>query len=148
MSMRTPRERAMQTLGYELGGWLIATPIYGLVTGQSMAESLALMVAVTVAMLVWSPFHNTVFDHVDLRLTGRVASDRPHRLRIVHACSHEATSIIVTLPVIMAVGGHGFVDGVLVDVGLTLIYAVWAYVWHLAYDMVRPVGRANSGAST
>ncbi len=57
------------------------------------------MLALSAAVLVWSPVHNTVFDWLDLRLSGRVASDRPQRWRLVHAASHEATTVIVTLPI-------------------------------------------------
>ena len=139
MTVRCARERAVQTIAYEIGGWLVATPAYAIAFGRPPGESLVLMIALTVAMLVWSPIHNTVFDHAEWRFCRRVASSRPHRVRICHALSHEATSVVVTLPVIMAIGGHGFWAALAADVGLTLIYAAYAYLFHLAYDRIRPI---------
>jgi uncharacterized membrane protein len=91
------------------------------------------------AIMAWSPLHNSVFDWVDLRMTGRVASDRPHSLRIIHALCHEATSVVITLPLIMLIGGHGFWQALGIDIGFTLFYSVYAYFFHLTYDALRPV---------
>jgi uncharacterized membrane protein len=74
-------------------------------------------------------------------LSGRVASDRPHRWRMVHAVSHEASTVVVTLPILIWLGGFSFWQALAVDLGLTLIYMVYAYGFHLVYDRLRPVGR-------
>ncbi len=139
MSLRSLRERVIQTVSYELGGILIATPLYALVFSASLDGSLAMMAMLSVAVMLWSPLHNTVFDVIDLRLTGRVASDRPHRLRILHAVSHEATSLIVTVPLLMVFGGHSLFEAVVVDFGLTALFAVYAYIFNILYDRLRPV---------
>ena len=47
----------------------------------------------------------------------------------------------VSLPVIMWIGGVGFWPALGVDIGLTLLYTGYAYVFHLAYDWLRPVVR-------
>jgi uncharacterized membrane protein len=62
-------------------------------------------------------------------------------MRLVHALSHEASSLVVTLPVLMGPGGLGFMEALLADLGLTVIYAGYAYVFHWFYDRVRPVRR-------
>lgn len=139
MALRSARERALQTVCYEVGGILVAAPVYALLFGAGAAESIGLMLAVSVAVMVWAAFHNSVFDLLEWRLAGRTASDRPHRWRVVHALSQEATSVLVTTPVIMAVGGLGLWAALALDLGLTLFYAGYAYVFHLVYDRVRPV---------
>ncbi len=139
MALRTFRERVLQTLCYEAGGLLLVAPLYAQIMGRSNAESFFLIAALSVAVMVWSPLHNAAFDMVDLRLSGRVASDRPHRLRVVHALSHEGSTVVVTLPILILLGGHGFWAALAVDFSLTVAYAFYAYLFHIAYDRMRPV---------
>ncbi len=147
MALRSARERARQTVAYEIGGLAIAAPLYSLTFGGGTGESFALVAALAVAVMIWSPIHNTAFDWVEWRIARRVASDRPHRWRVVHAITHEATSVVVTLPVILWLTDHGIVGALLVDLGLTLFYAGYAYVFHLAYDRLRPVATAAQARS-
>jgi uncharacterized membrane protein len=139
MRLRSPRERLIQTLCYEAGGLMLSVPLYLLYSGHEAGDGAMLMLALSAAVMLWSPLHNTIFDWTDLRLSGRVASDRPQGWRIVHAISHEATTVIVTLPIIVWLGGHGWGEALLLDMGLTLLYAVYAYGFHLLYDRIRPV---------
>ena len=139
MALRSLRERIIQTLAFELGGLAIAAPFYAALFGRSAQDSVLLVAAVTVAVLVWTPLHNTLFDLAEWRLARRVASDRPHRLPLLHAVSHETSAMIVSLPVIMLVGGHGFWTALAIDLGLSALYAAYAYLFHLAYDRLRPV---------
>ncbi len=87
MALRSARERACQTLAYEIGGLAIAAPLYSLIFGSGPGEGFALVAALAVAVMIWSPIHNTAFDWVEWRIAHRVASDRPHRWRVVHAIS-------------------------------------------------------------
>ncbi|MCU0828933.1 MAG: PACE efflux transporter [Tabrizicola sp.] len=146
MHLRSPRERLLQTLCYEAGGLLLSIPLYLLYSGSGTGEGALLMLALSVAVMIWSPIHNTVFDWADLRLSGRVASDRPQRWRVVHAVTHEATTVVVTLPILVWLGGHGWGEALLIDLGLTVLYAVYAYGFHLAYDRWRPVSPLGAEA--
>ena len=77
--LRSWRERVIQTLSYELGALLIAAPLYQWVFSVSAGESLQLLVTLSIAVMLWSPLHNTAFDWLDARWFDRVASDRiPH----------------------------------------------------------------------
>jgi uncharacterized membrane protein len=137
--LRSARERIYQTLAFEAGGLLLATPLYALVFGQRSSDSFLLLAILSCVVMAWSPLHNTVFDWLDLRLNRRAASDRPHGLRLVHATSHEFSSIVATLPLVMLLGGHGFGQALAVNAGLTLLYAAYAYGFHILYDLLRPV---------
>lgn len=139
MTLRSPRERVLQTLSFEAGGLLMVTPVYALIFGRTAGEGFTLLLALSVAVMVWAPIFNTVFDWADLHLSGRVASDRPHRLRLVHAVLHETSSVIVSLPLILWIGGIAFGAALAVDLGLTVFYSAYAYVFHLIYDRQRPV---------
>ncbi len=139
MTLRSPRERAFQTVAYEAGGLCLSIPLFAIFGGGSTSEAFWLMLALSGAVMLWSPVHNTAFDWADFRLTGRTASDRPQRWRLVHAFSLEATALVVSLPLLTSWGGLSLRAALLADLGLTLLYAAYAYVFHLAYDRLRPV---------
>lgn len=137
--LRSARERVIQTLWFEGLGLLIVAPLYAVVTGSRSAESFAMVAAVSVAVMLWAALYNTVFDVLERRATGRVASDRPHGLRTLHAIGLETTSVVVTTPVIWAMTDFGWWGALAADLGLATAYAVYGYFFHWAYDRVRPV---------
>jgi uncharacterized membrane protein len=144
MTLRSPRERLTQTIAYEVGGLCLSVPLVAGLGHGTTREAFWLMLALSAAVLVWSPLHNSVFDRVDLRLSGRLASDRPHRWRLVHAASHEATTVVVTLPILIWLGNLSLWAALLADLGLTFLYTGYAYVFHLVYDRLRPVQPVRS----
>jgi uncharacterized membrane protein len=139
MALRNFSERCFQSLIFQLGGIALVTPIYAVLMQSGAGTSGAVVAAVALACLIWSPFHNTVFDWMEWHMVRRVASDRPQGLRMVHAASHEVTSIMVSTPVLMLFGGLGIVQALLVDLGLTAFYTGYAYVFNVIYDRWRPV---------
>jgi uncharacterized membrane protein len=144
MTLRSPRERALQTVCFEAGGLLLSVPLYVLVTGSSGEDGFIVVAAMAAAVMLWSAVHNSAWDWVEFCRTGRVASDRPQAQRVLHALSHEVTSLVVTVPVLMWLGGHDLWTALFLDFGLTLFYTGYAYVFHLVYDRVRPVRAAGS----
>lgn len=143
MALRSARERLYQTLAYEAGGLVMAAPIYGYFFGQEAGESFALIMMLSFVVMIWAPLYNTIFDWVELERTGRAASDRPQTLRAAHALCLEITATAVTLPIVMAMGGHGFWQALTIDLGLTLLYTAYAYVFHIVYDRLRPIAPAS-----
>ena len=137
--LRSLRERILQTVTFEAGGLVLASPLYAAVFDTPLDQSVVLLGALAAACLIWCPIHDTVFDWLESRLAGRTASDRPHRWRAVHALSHEVSVAIVTLPLIMSVGNLGIAAAISADIGLTLFYAGYAYVFHLVFDSLRPL---------
>ena len=143
MALRNARERLYQTLAYEAGGLIAAAPLYGLFFGREADEAFALILTLSLVVMLWAPLHNTLFDWVEYSRTGRAASDRPQGLRIIHALCLEITAAAVTLPIVMAMGGHTFLEALTIDIGLTLFYAAYAYFFHIAYDRLRPVSQSS-----
>lgn len=137
--IRGRRERVVQTLAFEALGLLLVTPLYGLVSGSPMGESLLLLVVLSGVVMSWAAFYNTVFDRLEWRHAKRVASDRPARLRMLHAIGLEATALLVTWPVIVALTDLDWLEALLADIGLTLTYAAYAYLFHWGFDRLRPV---------
>jgi uncharacterized membrane protein len=146
MTLRSSRERVIQSLAYEAGGLGLSVPLFAIFGGGTTGEAFWLMLALSAAVLIWSPFHNTVFDWLEFRLSGRLASDRPKRWRMVHAVSIETTIMLVTVPIMMGLGGLTFQGAILADLGLTLLYVAYAYVFHLVYDQLRPMRLPRAAA--
>jgi uncharacterized membrane protein len=132
-------ERAIQTLCYEFGGLVVVGPIWKFVTGDSATESAFLLICLSVTVMIWMAAYNAVFDVVEYRFTGSVASVRPHRRRIVHALGLEASSLIVTWPLVMLVTDFTWLEAIVAQLGLTLAYSVYGYFYHLGFDRLRPV---------
>ena len=143
MALRSGGERFAQALAYEAGGLLLTIPAFVLAMDAEATHAFIVVVAVALAVMAWSPLHNLIFDVLEWRLAGRVASDRPARWRVVHAISHEATDTLISLPVIMLVGGYGFWEALAIDIAVTLFYAAYTYLFHLGYDWLRPVRRTS-----
>lgn len=140
--LRSTRERVLQTLCFEAGGLLLVTPLVVLAGLGDAAGSLLLVATLAAVVMAWSALFNTAFDLAEARLARRVASARPPRWRTLHALLHEASSVVVTLPVIVLLTGLGWLQALAADVALTLVYAAYAYAFHWFYDRWRPVRAA------
>jgi uncharacterized membrane protein len=143
--LRSARERVIQTLWFEGLGLVLVAPLYAWAADAGTGESFAMVAAVSVVVMVWAALYNTAFDVAERSLTGRVASDRPHRLRTLHAIGLEASAVVVSCPVIWAMTDLGWLGALLADLGLTVSYAVYGYLFHLGFDRLRPVAGAVQG---
>jgi uncharacterized membrane protein len=133
------RERLWQTLLYEAGGIAVAAPAYGYLFEKPPVDSLLITTLFSLAFLIWTPIFNHAFDAVELRTTGRVASDRQPRWRIAHAVLLEGTDTVLTVPLLVFLGGHGLVEALLIDLGLGVVYMAYAYAFFAVFDHFRPV---------
>ncbi len=137
--IRTWRERVAQTLWFEGVGLVLVSPLYAWVSGRGGGESLALLAMLSLVVMAWAALYNTLFDLVERRSTGRVASDRPRGLRTVHAIGLESTAVLLTCPVILIMTRSSLTAALLTNLGLTVTYALYGYAFHWAYDRMRPV---------
>lgn len=139
MTLRSFRERVIQTCSFEVVGIAFVSPVYAYIAGASMVHGFALISLLSIVILIWSPIFNTSFDWIERHRTRRLASARPHWLRIVHAVLHEVTAIIITCPLLMYFGGHSLQAALAFNLGLTITYSIYTYVFHIIYDRLRPV---------
>lgn len=144
MEIRSARAHPLQTAAFERGGPGIIAPIHAPVTGSTDTIAAVPRVAVTAAIV--SPLHNHPLDLAEGRLTGHVASERPARMRPVHAVRREGSSSVATLPVSMLLGGHGFRVVLAIDVAMTVFFGVGLSRFHILRDRWRPV-RATGAAT-
>jgi uncharacterized membrane protein len=144
-TLRSRRERLIQTLWFEALGLAIVSPLFAFFAGVSTGESLVVLIALSIAVMGWSAVYNTAFDRIEQHCTGRVASDRPHGWRVLHTVALEASALVVTWPLIVALSSLGWLEALAAEVGLTLAYALYGYVFHLGFDRLRPVRAGGTG---
>ncbi len=117
----------------------MVAPLLVWTTGAPAGESLALLVALSLAVMAWAAIYNSAFDRLDAHQAGRIASARPHRLRVLHAVGLELSSAVVTCPIIVWMTALGWWQALLADGALVLAYAVYGYLYHWLFDRLRPV---------
>jgi uncharacterized membrane protein len=138
-AVRNLRERVIQTLWFELLGLALVAPLFAYFSGSTAGDSVMLLVVLAIVVALWSGLYNSAFDLVELHLTDRVASDRPHRWRVLHTIGLEASAVLLTWPLVVAFTGLDWQQALLADIGLTFAYIAYGYVFHLAFDRLRPV---------
>ena len=139
VKLRTPLDRARQVLFFELGGLLLVTPPFVWASGVPVTDSLGLLALIALIAALWNAVYNTSFDWVEGRLTGRPADHRPYILRILHALGFEGGMLLMTLPILMAWIGVSWFEALLVDVGLAVVYTLYAFVFNICYDRLFPI---------
>ena len=137
--LRSPFDRVRQVVFFELGGLLLITPPFVWASGVPAMDSLAMLALIALIAALWNAVYNTLFDWVEGRVTGRTADHRPYGLRIAHALGFEGGLVLITLPIVMAWTGMGWLEALLADIGLAIAYALYAFVCNLGYDRVFPI---------
>lgn len=138
-AIRNLRERVIQTLWFELLGLVIVAPLFAHFSGATAGDSFTLLLVLAIVVTLWSGLYNSAFDLAELRLAGRVASDRSHGWRVLHTIGLETSAVALTLPLVMALMPLSWREALLADIGLTLVYVAYGYVFHVAFDRLRPV---------
>jgi uncharacterized membrane protein len=139
MSQRSARERFAQAVLYEVIALVLLTPVYSFALDLPMDNSFATMLMISVAVVIWVWIYNTIFDRVMLAKTGRLAHDKTTRLRILHAGLYELTVTFIAVPIILVMSGKPIWVALLADIGFSMIFAIYTYVFYLIYDRLRPV---------
>lgn len=123
MHFRSARERLFQSILYEISGTLLATVAYLSFFGGSPSGALATMAMLSIAFMVYAPLFNALFDWIEWRVARRVASDRPHRTRVLHAFMLEGSDTFIAVPILMMMGGHSFWEAVATDLALLALHS-------------------------
>jgi uncharacterized membrane protein len=138
-AIRNLRERVIHTFWFELLGLALVAPLFAYFSGARAGDSFVLLLLLAIVVTLWSGLYNSAFDLAELRLAGRVASDRSHGWRVLHTIGLETSAVVMTWPLVVAVTKLGWREALFADIGLTLAYVTYGYVFHLAFDRLRPV---------
>ena len=144
--LRSFRDRVRQVVLFEVGGMVLLTPPFAWASGVALGDSIGLLALLALLAAVWNGAYNTGFDWLDGRLSGRCADRRPLSLRVLHAAGFEGGLLLMSLPVVMAWTGMGWLEAFVADLALAGAYAVYAFGYNLAYDRVFPIEALGAGA--
>lgn len=146
MDIRTWRERVFQTLLFEVIGVIAFTPLVAFGMGKDADHSMGLLIALSLTAVSAAGGFNHAFDWVENKRTGRIASDRPTKWRVIHAVLLECVIATATMPIIKFTMDIPWHEAAIADIALLVLYAVYGYFFHMAYDHWWPVARAQGQA--
>ncbi|QCI67543.1 PACE efflux transporter [Phreatobacter stygius] len=135
--MRTTADRIRHTILFELVSLAIVLPAGSWLFGIGLEQMGVIGVGSSIVATIWNYVYNLGFDHLMLRLTGRVAKSLP--VRIAHALLFEAGLLLVLLPAIAWYLGISLMEAFIMDIAIAGFYVVYAFVFNLAYDRAFPL---------
>lgn len=135
--MRSQADRIRHTIFFEFFGLLFSIPIATYAVGTEMSHMSVLAVSMAVFAMLWNWLYNILFDKALVSL-GRSLSNRPPRLRALHAICFEAGFMLLTLPAVMWWLKLNFWQALTMDIGFALFYVVYGYAYNWCYDKVFP----------
>ncbi|SHJ55792.1 Uncharacterized membrane protein [Shimia gijangensis] len=141
--MRTVRDRIRHTLMFEAIALFFVATVGAWVTGHSMAALGTLGVLFSLLAMAWNFVFNWLFDLWDRKYRGM--APRGAGIRVVHAVLFEAFLIIVGIFVTAWWLSISYLDALLLDLGFSAFFLVYAYVFNWSYDIVFPVPRGDRG---
>ncbi len=135
--MRTLPDRIRHTVLFEAIALVIVAFIGSWVIGRSVTLVGALSLIFSVLAMVWNLVFNWMFDHWDRAY--RNSARRGFLIRALHAALFELGMLIAGLFIVAWWLQTSYTEAFLINVGFSLFFLVYAYVYNWAYDQVFPV---------
>ena len=136
--MRTSSDRIRHTILFELIGLALVTPFASWVLDKSLVQVGSLGIALSLTAMCVNYFYNLIFDIALVRM-GRPVNMRPPWLRVLHAILFETCLIILTIPMVAWWLDMTFLKAFITDIGFTLFFLVYAFVYNWTYDAIFPM---------
>jgi len=135
--LRNAKDRLRHAVIYEIVGLILVVPLAAWGFGTDLLDTGVLGIFFSILAMVWNMIYNHYFDIMLLK-NGRNPARRGFWLRAVHALLFEAGFIIVSVPAIAWWLSLSLVKALAMDLGFTLFYIGYAYVYNWAYDRIFP----------
>ncbi|MTI17363.1 PACE efflux transporter [Rhodobacteraceae bacterium RKSG542] len=127
------KERIFHSLAFEALLMATLVPLSSILTGHSGSDMLVVSVIMAVIAMIWNYIYNVGFD----RLFGAERITRGVRLRALHAGGFEAGLVLITIPMLMWRLKIGFMDALILDIGMVLYVLFYTMVFNWVYDVAR-----------
>ena len=138
VKLRSLKDRIRYTVIFETILLTMLVPAGMIFYDRDILDIGLLGVVLVVKAMVLNIIYNWIFDRLEAR-TGRVASDRPHKLRIIHAIGFEVTLAITSIPIYTWWLKITVLEAILIDVVVTTFIVGYTYIFTLVYDVVFPI---------
>lgn len=143
--MRTTADRIRHTVLFEILGLGISAPLASWILEKGILHVGTISVVLSLVAMLLNYVFNLIFDKALLYL-GRPVHVRSLWMRVVHAVLFECSLIILTIPVVAWWLDMGILEAFFVDLGFTLFFLVYAFVYNWGYDIVFPMPIDNTYA--
>jgi len=137
--MRTFQDRLRHTLLFEAIALGLVAVGGSLVTGHGMLSIGALGLIFSGLAMVWNLVYNWLFDLWDRAYRGM--APRGAGLRLVHATLFEAVLLVAGLFITAWWLAIPYIDALMLDLGLSAFFLLYAFGFNWVYDVVFPVPR-------
>lgn len=134
--MRNGVDRLRHAVGFEVIGLLLSVPLFGWLMAQPLGHFGPLAVAIALTAMWWNVIYNTFTDRLLLRYCGRL--EKRVRERVVHAIGFESGLLVLTLPLTAWWLGISLWQALMLDLGISLFYLLFAFFYNWGYDLLFP----------
>lgn len=134
--MRTTKDRIRHTLLFEGIAVVLSTVIATLILQNTVAEIGTLAIALSLVAMAWNYAYNLWFDRWQHHTPP---NKRSFKMRVLHAAGFEGSLLTVSLPLVAWWLNMPLWHAFLSDVGFTLFFMLYAFVFNWMYDLVFPI---------
>ncbi|MDE2201879.1 MAG: multidrug/biocide efflux PACE transporter [Burkholderiaceae bacterium] len=130
---KTPAERLVHALTFELVAMLICAPVFSWLMALPLAEMGVMTLMFAAVAMVWNMVFNAMFERVErrYRLSRTVA------VRVVHACLFEGGLVLMLVPLAAWWLDVGLWEAFVLDIGIMLLFLPYTFFFNFAYDHLR-----------
>ena len=132
-TQRSLYERIFQVLLFEGLAISIFSPVLSWVVDKPLGETTALTVAISVTAMVWGFAFNSFFGILISYASNKVQKWK----RVIHALGFEIGLVLIAVPLSAWWLQMTFVEALLMDLGLLLVFLPYTFCFYWAYDMLR-----------
>jgi uncharacterized membrane protein len=129
----TIKERILHSLLFELIALAIIVSFSVAVTEHNSLSVSGIAITVSVLAMIWNYIYNLGFDKV----YGNNRLQRSFIMRFGHAIGFEVGLLIVDIPLIMWALDLDIYSVLLLNIGFTLFFVLYAMVFNWVFDNVR-----------
>ncbi len=140
--MRTTKDRIRHTLGFEVIGLIIFTPLASLAFGFELHLLGGMVIVGSVMATLWNYVYNLLFDHSMLKLRGDVRKNIS--IRVLHALLFQGGLMLLFMPMIAWYLGISLWEAFVMDIALATFYLVYSFIYNMSYDKVFPIPYPSS----
>lgn len=138
VKLRSLKDRIRYTVIFETILLTMIVPAGMIFYDRGIWDIGLLGVVLVIKAMIFNIIYNYIFDRIEAR-TGRVANDRPHKWRVVHAIGFEVTLAITSIPIYTWWLNITVLEAIIIDLVVTTFIVGYTYVYTLVYDFVFPI---------
>jgi uncharacterized membrane protein len=130
---RSLYERIFQVVLFEGLAIGIFSPVLSWIVDKPLGETTALTVAISVTAMVWGFAFNSFFGILIFYASTKIQKWK----RVIHAVSFETGLVLIAVPLSAWWLQMTFVEALLMDLGLLLVFLPYTFCFYWVYDMLR-----------